>query len=591
VTPVTVAGAPTITSVTAGDASASVAWTAPAGTGGSPVTGYVVSVYQGTGKAAVRTVEAAATATSAQLSGLVNGTAYTVTVAARNAAGLGTASAGSVVTPQPPVTVPGAPTIKSVTAGDASASVAWTAPAGTGGSPVTGYVVSVYEGTGTAVVRTLEAATTATTVSGLRNGTSYSFSVSARNAAGQGAVSGRSGTVTPSTVPGVPTIGEATSGSASASVGWTMSTDTGGTALTGYVVKAYPGTATKPAVTLQVPASATRATVSGLVNGTGYTFTVAAVNANGVGAESARSARVVPAAAAATPGAPGIGTATPGNGTATVNWSAPSEPGTSPVLGYAISASGPAGTPSVRTVLAGWWATSATVPGLTNGVAYTFTVTALNMSGTGARSAPSNAVTPQAPVALPGAPRTGAATAGDGSVSITWTAPRQTGGAPITGYLVSVSAGNRVVQQGTADADDTGATVSGLMNGVSYTVRVSAASAAGIGAASDRSNAVTPSGRPDAPTSVRATAGDRKATVRWTEPADDGGSAITGYVVSVFTGTGTEPTRTVKASRSATSVTVPDLTNGKAYTFTVAAVNGAGTGDDSARSETITPKK
>ncbi|MCW2634838.1 MAG: hypothetical protein JWQ99_1205 [Blastococcus sp.] len=591
VTPATVAGAPTITSVTPGNASATVAWTAPAETGGAPVTGYVVSVYQGTGTTAVRTVEAAATATSAQLTGLVNGTAYTVTVAARNTAGLGTASAASAVTPLAPMTVPGAPAITSVTAGNAAAALAWTAPVSTGGTPVTGYVVSVFEGTGTTAVRTVEAATTATTVTGLRNGTSYSFAVSARNAAGLGAASGRSGTVTPSTVPGVPAIGEATPGNASASVGWTMSTDTGGSALTGYVVRAYAGTASTPAVTLQVPASATRATVGGLVNGTGYTFTVAAVNANGAGAESGRSARVVPAAGAATPGAPTIGTATPGNGTATVNWTAPAEPGTSPVLGYAISAAGPAGTPAVRTVLAGWWATSATVSGLTNGVPYTFTVTALNWSGAGARSAPSNPVIPLAPAALPGAPRIGAATAGDGWVSVSWTAPRSTGGSPITGYLVSVSVGNMVVQQASAGAGDTRATVPGLRNGISYTVRVSAASAAGIGAASDRSNSVTPAVRPDAPTSVRATAGDRRLTVRWAEPADDGGSDITGYLVSVFTGSGSEPVRTVKASRNATSVTVSDLTNGKAYTVTVAAVNAAGAGDDSARSETVTAKK
>jgi hypothetical protein len=289
-----------------------------------------------------------------------------------------------------------------------------------------------------------------------------------------------------------------------------MSTDTGGSALTGYVVRAYAGTAGAPAVMLQVPASATRATVSGLVNGTGYTFTVAAVNANGAGAESGRSARVVPAAAAATSGAPAVGTATPGNGSATVNWTAPSERGTLPVLGYAISAAGPAGTPSVRTVLAGRWATSATVPGLTNGVPYTFTVTALNMAGTGARSAPSNPVIPVAPAALPGAPRIGQATAGDGSVSVTWTAPRSTGGAPVTGYLVSVSAGNLVVQQATTGAGNTRATVSGLRNGISYTVRVSAASASGIGTPSDRSNAVTPSGRPDAPTA----GGRRQATGR-----------------------------------------------------------------------------
>jgi hypothetical protein len=92
------------------------------------------------------------------------------------------------------------------------------------------------------------------------------------------------------------------------------------------------------------------------------------------------------------PGAPTDVTATKGNAQATVAWTPPDDGG-SPILSYMVTSS-----PGGITATAGGAATSATVTGLTNGTAYTFTVTATNAVGTGPASAPSNAVTPAAPV-------------------------------------------------------------------------------------------------------------------------------------------------------------------------------------------------
>src|SRR5207253_1294540 len=125
---------------------------------------------------------------------------------------------------------------------------------------------------------------------GLTNGTSYTFTVTATNAVGTSAASAASNAVIPATVPGPPTGATATRGNGSATVSWTAPVDTGGTPGTGYTVTASPGGATVNVSS----GSATSAVVSGLNNGTSYTFTVIAINNVGRGAPSAASAAVTP---------------------------------------------------------------------------------------------------------------------------------------------------------------------------------------------------------------------------------------------------------------------------------------------------------
>ena len=80
---------------------------------------------------------------------------------------------------------------------------------------------------------------------------------------------------------------------------------------------------------------------------------------------------------------------------------------------------------------------------------------------------------------------------------------------------------------------------------------------------------------PGAPTGVAATAGPGQATVSWTAPASDGGSAIIGYVVTSFIGGVAQSTKSVGV---VTQTIVAGLTNGTTYTFRVAALNGVGPG-------------
>lgn len=208
----TVPGAPTIGAGAAGNGTASVAFTAPASNGGSAITAYTATCG---GSGASKT--ASGPASPLLVTGLTNGVAYTCSVKAANAQGSSLASGSVTVTPAasvtppdpgtPTVSVPGAPTIGTATAGNTSASIAFTAPASNGGAAITGYSVSCIGGGAT---RTATGTASPVAVTGLTNGTAYSCSVAATNSAGSGTAS--------STVSVTPSAGTSSGTSSTAGV-------------------------------------------------------------------------------------------------------------------------------------------------------------------------------------------------------------------------------------------------------------------------------------------------------------------------------------------------------------------------------------
>lgn len=268
---------------------------------------------------------------------------------------------------------PDAPIIGTVNPGDARAIVSFSPPASDGGSPITSYVVSSDVGNKTAT-----GTTSPITITGLTNGTTYRFKVQAANAAGTGPASALSDQVTPVGLPAPPKISSVKAGNAEVQVTFLPSPSDGGSPITSYTVTSKPGQ--KKATDKTSPI-----TVTGLTNGTAYTFTVVATNAIGTGPASGPSAGATPALP---PGAPTNVTATPRNGAATVSFSPPASNGGSPITSYEVyNLTG-------RRVATGQ-ASPITVIGLTNGTTYTFKVTAVNAVGTGSASKPSNPVTPQ----------------------------------------------------------------------------------------------------------------------------------------------------------------------------------------------------
>ncbi len=571
--PLTVPGAPTAATAVGGNQQATVSWTAPANNGGSAITGYVVTPYiAGVAQTPVNVGNVASTV----VTGLTNETDYTFRVAATNAVGTGAQSADSApVTPQP--TVPAAPTAVIAVRGNAEAMVSWTAPSNDGGSAITGYEVTPYIG-GVAGTAVIVGNVASTTITGLTNGTGYTFRVAATNSTGTGAQSADSAPITPATVPGAPTGITAVGGNAQATVSWTAPASNGGSVVTGYVVTPYIlGVAQTDVVVGNVGS----AVVTGLTNGTAYTFRVAATNAVGTGAQSADSAPATPQPTA--PAAPTNVIAAGGNTQVTVSWTAPTDNGGSAITGYVVTPFiGAAAQAPVNVGVV----TSTVVTGLTNGTAYTFRVAAVNDIGTGPQSAPSNSATPQVPATVPGAPTGVGATAGAGSAQVSWTAPASNGGSAVTSYVVTPFIG-AAPQTPLTVGNITSATVFGLTNGTAYTFSVAAVNLVGRGADSAASPAVTPITTPTAPTAVMATAGIGEALVSWTAPGNTGGTAITGYIVTPFIGATAQTPVTVG---NVTTTIITGLTNGTAYTFKVAATNAAGNGAQSTPSAAVTPK-
>jgi hypothetical protein len=119
---------------------------------------------------------------------------------------------------------------------------------------------------------------------------------------------------------------------------------------------------------------------------------------------------------------------------------------------------------------------------------------------------------------------------------------------------------------------------------------VTAYNSAGSGSASAQSNAVTPTSAtaPGAPTGVSASPASSQALVSWSAPASNGGSAITGYLVTPYAGT-TAGTPVTVSNPASTSTTVTGLNDGTSYTFQVSAVNQVGAGNPGS-SSAVTPE-
>ena len=334
------------------------------------------------------------------------------------------------------------------------------------------------------------------------------------------------------------------------------------------VVSSYDPATNSGYKSCRVKAPATSCTVTGLVDGVPYTFTVrtsaraVAVPSNWQG-ELRQWSDFSPPSSPVSPccGVPSSvksPQARSDSDAIEVSWQPPDSWGGAPSLTYTVQSS-PGG--AVCTTAT----TSCRIEGLEYGSPYTFAVSPANSAATGAEASTQ-------PISLavgpPGSPPSGAARyeKAAGAAIVSWQASARSGGLPVIGYTVTAKPSGKSC----ATTGATSCRVSGLRPGLAYSFTVTARNAAGASVASPpivAGRLIIPASKPR---NVAARPTTMSVTLTWSPPESTGGGRLVQYVVRE----GNAVACTGRASRCEIS----GLSPGSRHTYSIYAVNTSGLG-------------
>ena len=408
---------------------------------------------------------------------------------------------------------------------------------------------------------------TGTTLSDITavNGTTYYYVVQSVNGLGGSAFSTEQ-SATPLAPPAAPTALGATPGVNSVALSWTASSGA-----TGYNVKRSTTSGSGYAIlVLGTNVSGLTYTDNSAVGGTTYYYVVSALNAGG---ESANSSEVSALPTVAAPGAPSSLVATPTSGSVGLTWTLGTGAASYNVYRSTTSGSGYSvvSTPGAVTTTAYTDTTTA------NGTIYYYVVTSTNSAG-------ESAATSEATAAMPPAAPTGlGAVGGSNQVALSWTASAGTSGAVSYNVKRSTTSGSGYTTISTSGAV-TGTSYTDLtaLSGTTYYYVVSGVNATGQGGNSGEANA-TPTGAPQSPTGLTATANSVSITLNWT--AALGAPASYNVKRSTTSGSGYVAISTSGAV-TGTSFTDSGAAPGTTYYYVVSAVNTYGESANSSQAST-----
>ena len=479
-------------------------------------------------------------------------------VSAINSFGTGTPSGEVSATTQ--LRVPDAPgQLTAEARGRSVIELRWRTPSSSGTARVTGYRIQ-WSSTGTGRWSDLEDDTRTTRTiyqdTALDPNTTRHYRVAAISAAGTSVWSDVAHATTDDlTVPGEPRSLSATpdglKGSTQIRLTWGAPSDDGGSSITGYRIER--------AVTRSGPwiihvASTGSATTSylhtGLAPNTTRFYRVRALNAEGHGDPSNVAEGKTNAGR---PGQPrNLSARAAGPNSITLDWDAPTSNGGERITGYTIRERVPNGTWITIQSNTGSTATSFERTGLQPATAYQYQVAAINRVGAGQWSFETSTSTyaqaPGAPVGLT------ARAVGTSRIDLSWSAPRNTGGAAILGYRIEASDDERrtwrIIRRNTNSKGTTFSDVN-LQPATTRYYRVAATNTAGTGAYSNFTSATTEATVPGAPRSLDAEAdGTSRIELSWLAPTRDGGTRVTGYRIEVSEDGGTRWTDLVANSHN-----------------------------------------
>jgi uncharacterized protein (DUF1800 family)/fibronectin type 3 domain-containing protein len=460
--------------------------------------------------------------------------------------------------------IPSAPNGLDATAGTGRVTLTWNA------SPnATSY--NIYRGTtagGESATPRATGVTARTWVdTSVTNGTKYFYKVKAVNVAGVSGYSNEdSATPTGSVVvPTAPGNLDATAGLLSVKLTWNAAPNAS-------TYQVFRGTSAGGQASTPVASgvNGTSYTDNGLVAGTKYFYKVKAVNSAGASGFSNEDS-AIPTGAQTIPGPTTNLTATPGNASVALAWTAAS--GAASYNLYRGTAPNALAASPVATGITG---TSYSNTGLTNGTAYYYKVAGVNGAGAGPMSNEATA-TPRAPLA---APVNLTANPGDAQITLTWSAVN---GATAYNVYRGTASGGQASTPVASNVTATSFTNTGLTNGTKYYFKVAAVNGSITSPMSNEASG-TPAAVLTAPAGLSATAGNGRITLAWTSVA--GAVSYNVYRGTTANGQASTP---VATNVNGTSYTNTGLTNGVTYFYKVAGVNTANAAGPQSNEASATP--
>jgi large repetitive protein len=545
-------GPPLNLTAAAGNAAVNVTWSPPANNSTLPILGY--NLFRGADSLNLTLYRSGGLATNFRDTNVTNGVNYCYALRARNSLWQGNSSTSVCATP---AGVPSEPRNFAAVAGDAHVTLSWIQPQNNGSVPLIGY--NLYRSTADGPMTLYRAVLAAVTFDdwNVTNGQTYVYRVSAANYLWEGNQS-VSVSAVPAGVPSEPRSLAAIAGDAHVTLSWVLPQNNGSVPLTGYNL--YRSTAGGPMIFYRAVLPAATFDDWNVTNGQTYVYRVSAVNYLWEGNQSV-SVSAVPAGV---PSEPRSLAAVAGDAHVTLSWVLPQSNGSLPLTGYNLYRSTAGGPMTLyRAVLP--FGTFDDI-NVSNGMSYTYWLTALNYLWESNRSAPASAV----PEGVPSAPRLLTAVPGDAIVTLTWSPPPTSGGVPVSTYRLmrGLSAGSLAPYALLRNAlayNDTH-----VQNGLTYYYAVIAMNDLWESSPSAGVNA-TPLGAPGRPYNVNATGGNAVVILQWAAPADTGGGPLAGF--KIWRG-GSPATLTVHATlENFTAFEDGGVSNGQTYWYALSAFN------------------